>query len=126
MSSVKPPGGSTPDANQAEIGSQKCSGCERVRPITDFPFKKKGPSAHVTHTKTCENCVTRKQAWRKEKAEEADGKKAPLRANKHKVHPDALKELPLSSFLHFIEDKGMVCDIEALMSISDIEGDQRE
>ncbi|PIL26554.1 hypothetical protein GSI_12312 [Ganoderma sinense ZZ0214-1] len=114
--------------DSAEVGTQKCSGCARTRPVTDFPFKKKGAGAHDARTKTCEDCTIRKQAWRtKERAEEADGgKKQPLGGNKQKARSDALDQVPLTSFLRFLEENGKVCDIEALVLASDIPGDRRK
>ena len=128
MSTVSSIGDTAPDANGAgpPADTQRCTACQRLLPVTDFLFKKKRPCAHVTRTKTCENRAVRKQTWCKDKAREADGKKPPLGANKQKARSDALEELPLSAFLRFLEEKGMVCDIEALVSISEIGEDRRE
>nr|VWP01304.1 Nonribosomal peptide synthetase 6 (NPRS 6) (EC (Extracellular siderophore synthetase) [Ganoderma boninense] len=123
-----PPSSNTLPTDSAEAGTQKCSGCACTRPVTEFPFKKKGAGAHDARTKTCGDCTTRKQAWRtKERAEEADGgKKQPLGGNKHKARSDALEQVPLGSFLAFLEEKGKVCDIEALVLASNVAGERRK
>ena len=116
-----------PAREAGTITQQKCLACKRTRPITDFPLKKKGAGAHQDRNRTCEECATRKQAWRaKEKSEEAPGGKKPLGANKKKARTDALDRISLTTFLRFLEEKGKICNLEACVSASEIEGDRRK
>lgn len=130
------PSGSLTDTGTGTEGSEeveKCRHCKLTLPLSSFPLKVKGSGAHVDHTTTCADCTEVKRQWRRNsKAKKSGGEgeagnETSNRARNQPVPPaDSLTSsdtMSLAMFLGFLRNQPHIFELEARVSIPEIQGE---